>query len=247
MFHRMAGRTAVILGALAFGLTGCAAPGGTKTSGTDSTAASTQTIVISDREAELGTPDLATISFGIQSEEADAEAVQKANSATTNKVIKALQDLSIQKNDIQTASYNLYPQYDYTNDSISGYQARTTLCVKNQPVDQVGAIVAAAVDAGANTVSDIQYSCSAYQELYNDAMQSAIRSAREKAEAAASAAGKSLGEIVTIEESSGDDTYRSYSSTNAAMEAASADSASLNIMPGQVEITAEVTVTYTME
>lgn len=234
--------------AVLIGLSGCSALSSGAAASSDGTAdTGEQVIVISSKAAEMGTPDLATISFGIQTQETEAEAAQQANSETTDQVVNALRALSIDDSSIQTASYNLYPQYDYSNDSISGYQAQTTLCVKDQKVEDAGRIISAAVGAGANNVSDIQYSCSKYQELYDTALRSAITSSRDKAEAAATAAGKTLGGIVRIEEAPGDDYYRNYSSTNASMEAATADSTAVSIMPGEVEITAQVTVTYAMQ
>ena len=134
------------------------------------------------------------------------------------------------------------PDAEYSN--IVGYEAYTSLSVKGLDIDAVSAIAAAAVSAGATDVSGIRYYASSYDEAYEAALQDAIDQARQKAQSLADAAGVRLGGVVAVTEGYQDTGYR-YAQ-NAIMESAAFDAggSDAKTMPGQIDITAQVTVRF---
>jgi uncharacterized protein YggE len=55
-------------------------------------------------------PDEALVTLGVSSEAATAEQAMDANAEAMNEVIEALQDAGLDRDDLATASLNLYPR-----------------------------------------------------------------------------------------------------------------------------------------
>ena len=127
---------------------------------------------------------------------------------------------------------------------ITGYEMTTTLSISDLEIDNVGSVVQACVAAGANEASGIEYYASNYDEKYNEALGRALDIAKAKAESIAASTGAGLGRVVNVVEGYQDTSAR-YVANDYAEEEISADAgAAAKTMPGQLGITAEVTVTY---
>ncbi len=199
-------------------------------------------------------PDKAEINLGVTSEAVTAAEAQQKNSEAIDAVIEALTGAGVEEKDISTDNYNMYPKYDYNRDgAIIGYFVSNNLSVANQSIDDVGVLLSTAVNAGANEIGGVNYTCSTYDDAYGQAMTDAVASARAKAEALAAAAGVELGETAEITEGYQNTSSR-YSNTrfNADAEAmkamgtveeAAMDMA-VSVRPGEANIAAQVTVTY---
>ena len=77
-----------------------------------------------------------------------------------------------------------------------------------------------------------------------------MEASKEKASVLAAAAGRSLGPVRSITEGWQDTTYEANMKTMAAMDAgkgAGPESSAADFMPGEAEITANVTVTYELK
>ncbi len=238
--------------ALLLGLTGCgaASSGPALAAGNTAAAETGAQITVSASGSVRLTPDKATVSFGVTSQEKTAEAAQSRNSEAVDRVIEVLTGRGIAEKSIRTSYYSMYPDYDWSDDGeqrIVGYTVTTTLSVQDQDIDALGALLSACVEAGVNHIDSVSFLCSGYDEAYRQALGEAVAAARDKAEVLAAAAGKKLGEPVVITEGWQDSSAR-YSSAmrntyDLALEAAvSAPS----FQPGESEITANVTVTYAM-
>ena len=206
-----------------------------------------QVTVISDHGVKV-VPDIAEISFGVQTFMPTAKEAQAQNAQEVNQVLDALKAKKVEEKDIRTTGYDLYPRYDNNGEAITGYTMATNLVISNQSVDAIGELVSACVDAGANQMYGITYTCSGYNEAYAEALGNATKAAKIKAEAIAKAAGKQLGDIIEIREGYQNTALRStYQSISAKgeMEEAVMDIAS--VMPGEVDVQAAVTVTYAMK
>ena len=240
---------------LALALAGCAAGGAT--AGVDGA----KGITVSASNETKVVPDKARISVSVVSEGDEAETCQSANAEKVNAVIDALKGLGVADESIQTSYSDLSPRYgSRTTDQkgkdgkegesldewvITGYEMRTSLTISDLEIDNVGAAVQACVAAGANESDGVEYYASTYDEKYNEALSKALDTAKAKAESIASSTGVGLGKVVNVVEGYQDTSAR-YVPNEMAMEdaATSAGAAVAKTMPGQVGITAEVTVTY---
>lgn len=126
----------------------------------------------------------------------------------------------------------------------------TEITVSDIPIDQAGEILSQSVTAGVNQIESVTYFSSQYDESYQEALKGAVAMARSKAEAMAEASGKKLSSVVDIQEY-GYNPQARYSSYNApaakmAVEETAAAS-DMAVMPGEVSVEAQVTVTYGLE
>ncbi len=214
---------------------------------------SQDTVTVSAKGSTRAIPDRAELHFGIRTQAETAEKAQKENSKNVDAVVKVLTQNEIQEKDIQTSMYDVSPQYDWnTGDgtNVIGYSAFSSLSVKNVPIDDAGKLITACTEAGANEFNGISYSCTQYESLYAEALKNAVAAAESKAKVLAEAAGRNLGDVKTIVEGYQDMTYANNSEkvyAASGMEAAEDSVSSANILPGQAEITANVTVTYTLQ
>lgn len=230
------------IGMLAFSLAGCAGNAAGSPGGITVTASSDASVV----------PDKARINVSVVTEGKTAEACQNDNAKDVNAVIEALGTLGVEETSIQTANTNLWPRYgDASSDqdgepAIVGYEMTTTLRVSDLDIENVAATIQACVAAGANQADGIGFYASSYDEAYQQAMEAALETAHAKAEGIAKASGVNLGPVVQVTEGYQDTSARyanGFDEYAMAEDAASAGGAA-KTMPGEIAITAEVTVTY---
>ena len=209
-----------------------------------------RTITVSASADCSAVPDMAEISFGVTTQAKTPGQAQEENNEVIAKVVDHLKERGVEERSITTSSYNLYPQYDYNGDTpkITGYQVSTTLTVRDQSIEEAGAVVDECVALGINDVNGIRFYAGSYEEVYEDALEKAMDAADIKAQVLAASAGGKLGQVLSVSEGYQDTSYR-YSRSNFAM-AEAADSVSakgMSLMPGEAAITAQVTVTYELE
>ena len=201
-------------------------------------------------------PDKASFEVAVTSEGETADAVQEENAKKVNAVTKALLGLGVGEKSVQTTNTYLNPLYDYSNEiafsddsesvRIIGYEMTTSLEISDLDVDKVGEVLQACVKAGANNAGGIQYYSSNYDERYREALTQAMTEARVKAETLAKAGGVDLGSVISVSEGYENQSYR-YDTGNAVMAMEDAAESEMKVMPGEVEVSASVTVTYAVK
>ncbi|MBQ7534931.1 MAG: SIMPL domain-containing protein [Stomatobaculum sp.] len=233
----------------ACGITSAAHAAGTGITEISGTAATpVREVTVSASGTVKLTPDKASLTFGVTTQEKTADRAQKKNSEDVDRVISVLTSRNIEEKSIRTTDYSMYPQYDYSKNGeqkLTGYTVRTSLTIQDQDISEVGKLIADCVAAGINTVDNISFLCSGYDEAYKEALTKAVKTSHEKAEVLASAAGKKLGDPVTITEGYQNTSARYAKNANVTFDAAE-EAAAMGpaLMPGETDITANVTVTY---
>lgn len=208
--------------------------------------AASDTVTVSGTHTVYVSPDKAEIHVAVNTKGDTAAKAQEQNSKEVSGVIEALKKLDIDEKSIVTGNYNIYQDYDYEKNKPSGYNANTSLIIKDVEIEETGKILSAAVSAGANEVQYISYTSSKYDEEYENALTDAVAAAEKKAGVLAKAAGRSLGKVQAITEGYQDTSAR-YVNKSVAMEEAAVETAAgmdVPIMPGDSAITANVTVTW---
>ena len=226
-------------------LTACQQEGTAENTPADETARSV-TVNITEQVSVI--PDIAEIVYSIQTQGSDAQTCQEENSAPSDQVGALLKQLGIEENSIPTTGYYLNPVYDWSGSIqlLTGYEAVTTLTISDLPMDQVGEVLTQSVDAGVNNIQSISYLSSEYDTAYQEALSLAVAAARTKAEALAQADGCTVGEILSIQETSGY-TQARYNDTALTQSTMSAAEESVSIMPGELDIEASVVVEFSMQ
>ncbi len=151
-------------------------------------------------------PDRATVSAGVVQQGKTAREAMMANATLMTAVYDELETAKIPKSNITTSQLSLQPQYDYRDRRkpvITGYEARNTVTVKSDDIDQVGPMLDALVRAGVNNINQVKFTVKDPKSALTKARADAIREAREKAQSMAAAADVKLGPLLSINESGG--------------------------------------------
>jgi uncharacterized protein YggE len=197
-----------------------------------------RTVTVEGTATARAVPDTALFTFGLETEAATAKAALADNGGRMRRVIAALLRSGIAKDDIQTQDVSVYPRQN-DNGQVVGYSANGSVGATVRRLPRAGAVVDAAVGAGATETSGPQFSRSG-TELTRQALREAFANARAKAEALAKEAGASLGDVRRIEESS----EAPQPVPLGVYRAAALDST--QIEPGTQEARATVTVTFSL-
>jgi uncharacterized protein YggE len=184
-------------------------------------------------------PDVADWSFGVQSDASTAEDALGHAANATEKIIEALRDAGISKEDLRTEQVSLYPRTSDDGQSVIGYSASSTVHATVRNLGKAGSIVDAAVQAGANQVYGPNLRVSDNRAQYRTAVDAAMDDARARAQALATKAGVTLGGPIAIVESGGGYPVPMY---DRAM--AGAAEAAVPIEPGVDQISASLMVTF---
>jgi uncharacterized protein len=179
-------------------------------------------------------PDEATITAGVHTQAASAAAALAQNAKLMNAVVTALKGSGGEK--LQTQQVSLFPQTD-PQGQVSAYVADNSVSASVK-IAGAGALIDAAVGAGANTVSGPTLDISGRDSLYRDALKKAVDDARAKALALGDAGGFGIGPVssVTEEGSSPQPVF--------AQAAVSKASDTTPVEPGTQDVTADITVTF---
>jgi len=195
-------------------------------------------------------PDKAEFYMGVETTAPDVKDSQSQNSEKMNAVIAALEAKGLPRDAIETSSYSVYPQQRWNKTSEQyetyGYTTSNTLYIKTTMLDKVGEYIDAAVGAGANNVNSISFSLTDAKEaeLKAKALSEAAKIARAKADAIASGVGVSITGVYRVGENSYYVTPYYASADRATMGAGVPEAAPTPITPGEVDVSASVSVSY---
>ena len=151
-------------------------------------------------------PDVATVSAGVVTQAADANAAMRDNAARMDAVMKAIRAAGIAERDIQTSGINLNPQYRYIENqppAITGYQASNTVSLKVRDIAKLGGVLDALVASGANQVNGPAFEIDKPEVVYDEARREALAKAQARAKMYADALGVRVRRIVSIDEGGG--------------------------------------------
>ena len=147
------------------------------------------------------TPDMATVSIGVSTENKDAAKAVEENSQKVENVMAALKDFGIADEDMQTSNFSIYPRQNWDkegNVTDVTYSVSNTLSVTVRNLDDLGAVLNAVVQAGANNIHGIQFDVEDKVEASKQAMENAVMDARERSEVLAGAADVEVGDVYSI-------------------------------------------------
>jgi len=199
----------------------------------------------------IGTPDRAQVTFSVETENPDVKIAQQDNAQKMATVINALVAIGIPRDALKTTGYNIYPVYEDSTKSILDQKVRTyrvtnTLTVTLHDVSKTGDVIDVAVANGINQASSIQFLLSDEQSqvLRTEALKKAVARARADADTVAGAMGTPIIGVQSADISGGYspvlfENYQ-YQASNAIMKSA----APTPIQPGDITVSAQVSITY---
>jgi len=148
------------------------------------------------------TPDRVSVLVNVQTRAATAAAAAASNAERTKAVLDALGRLGLPKDQLSTEGYSAYPEMSYDRNGgaarVTGYVVTNSIRAESKRVEQAGAIIDAALGAGANLINSLSFYASSIDEPRRQAIALAVASARADAEAMAQAAGGRLGALLEL-------------------------------------------------
>lgn len=195
--------TALSLAALAF----AAAAPAAFASGKAQAAAPAAPRVISV-EAEGTAPvahDVAVVRLGVETRSPSVKEAFALNRASMQKVLDAVRAAGVAEKDAATVDFSVYFERPYPVEKRDGkdegeYRVMNAVAITVRDRERIGAVIDAAVDAGANQMQGIQFGASDVGQAESTARVRAVEKAREKAETLALAAGVKIAGVESVEE-----------------------------------------------
>ncbi|MDO5688649.1 MAG: SIMPL domain-containing protein [Tissierellia bacterium] len=190
-------------------------------------------------------PTIAVIDVGVVTQGEEIPTAQKENQTKIDEIISALKGAGIDEKDIKTSHYYVNPRYDMeTYTTIIGYDVNHMLNVTVREMDKAGDILDLASAKGANQSGSVYFNITPEEReaLYNEALQEAVGKGEAKAKALAKTIGVTVDKPIQVIEGSQDQymPYSGYGYEKMAM----AEEAATSFMPGDLNVTATVTLIY---
>lgn len=129
------------------------------------------------------TPDMASFTVGVTTQDAQVKTAQEANAAAMNGVIDTIKAQGVAPEDIQTQNYSVNPVYDYQTgklgdqQSLVGYTVSNTVTITVRALDTLPALMDAAITAGANQLYGVSFASSQTDAAMDQAMTAATQDA----------------------------------------------------------------------
>lgn len=201
------------------------------------------TLTVSATETVKKMPDIAYVSIGVRTSGDTAESAQQENARITESFLAAVKAQGILENDLETQSLNVYEDYENPQKTIVENTYRVTI----RNIDTVGAVIDAAIAAGANSTYSLSFDIEDRDSVYMEALAKAMESVGGKAKAVAQAGGYTIMRPQSITEGNS-----GYSAQPYLMESGSAadmggGKVTTPLSPQEIEISASVTGTYVIE
>jgi uncharacterized protein YggE len=209
-----------------------------------------RTITVTAQGMTVATPDEADITFSVVTQGQNPQTLSDNNNQKIGAVMQFISSQNIASSDIATTGYDLEPNYQYDRTSqrnfINGYTLTQTVQVKIRDLANVASVLGGLAPLGVNQIGGVNFTFQDPNKFIGIARGDALTKASAEAGQMAAQANASLGEVVTITESS----YVpvpvpmfSMSATSAGM----ANAATPSIAPGTQNVTDNVTVTYALQ
>lgn len=162
-------------------------------------------IRMTGRGEATAVPDQLTFALTVTAERDDLEAALADSSATMRRVLSALGEYGVGKEDVRTTGLTMNPEYDYPSSGppvLRGYRVTQDARVEVGELGQGGRAISAAVESGGNgvRVHAIRLGLGDPEAYLEDAREDAVADATAKAEQYAAATGRELGEVLSVRE-----------------------------------------------
>jgi len=208
-------------------------------------------------------PDEAVLRLAVVTQAEDAKNASEENVKKMDAVLAALCEIGISEDDAVTSGYRVWPQYSWRDEEqqLTGFQVRNSLTVTVRDIEKIGDVIDAALFAGANEINDVTFTVSddRQAELKSEAIADAVAKARADASSVADAMDVTIvGPVEISTTGSQFSPYRMYMDYDTGYKSGgmmvtpegmpvpmpTPTAAPPQIQPGDVTVSAQVTVVY---
>lgn len=212
-------------------------------------------------EAEVNVvPDEVILTLGVETSDARLRLARSRNDEIVAEVLAAAATHGVESRHIQTDHMSIEPRYrdSYERRDFIGFFVHKTIVITLKDISAFEELLTSVLEAGANYVYDIQFRTTELRKYRDQARALAIKAAHEKAVAMAGELGQEVGQPHTIleEQSSWWSGYNAWwggrwggsMTQNVIQEVGGASlETEGSLAPGQISVTARVTVSFELE
>lgn len=201
-------------------------------------------------------PDEVVFTLGVESVDRDISAAQKRTDDSVKAVFAIATRNNVKPEDVQTSYISVQPKYN-TDDvdyeqrrtlkrEFVGYQVSKTVAIRLRDISRFDSMLSDVLKAGVTRLSNVEFRDSEIRKHRDQARRMAIKAAQDKANLLAREIGQSIGPAYSIREGT---TFTSSAMSNVSQNAASTPAESEGrsegaIAPGQISVSAQVTVSF---
>ena len=191
-------------------------------------------------------PDQATIAVTVETKGNNAKDVKKQNDEKIEAVLKFIKKMNLAPADFKTQRVSLNPQYDYEKKKHS-YNATQTIEILLRDLSKYDELMEGLVDQGINRIDAVTFQSSKLAQYQSEARKLAMKEAKLKAEDYVSVLGQKVGRAMTISDNSQTYYPQPMYAAMKTMERSDADAPRETLAVGEINITANVTVSFILE
>jgi uncharacterized protein len=195
-----------------------------------------------------GTPNLLTVSVGIDvTDPTAASAITDDNSKATA-VTGVLSQAGVTAKDVQTSDFSINPNYNLKG-VITGYEVTNTLTAKIRNFTTAGSVIDSIAGAAGNAtrLNALTFSVEDTRSLEDRARTDAVHQAVAHARSMAQAAGERLGPVCSLNDQTQTENFEPFGLQNAAgTDKAAAIPSAVPLESGSQQETADVTMVYAL-
>jgi hypothetical protein len=170
-----------------------------------------------------------------------------------DQVLKILKAQGIEDKDIQTSGFSIYvesPPYNPDGTPVDKaqpiYHVTNQVSVTIRDLDKVGAVLDAAIEAGANNIYGVTFSLADPTKVHSEARKKAVADAKAKADELAGLVGLKVDKVVSISEVIGDKGGYNSNAFKVA-EGVAMGGGGGPVSPGELELSLQLQVVYTIQ
>src|SRR3989338_56300 len=213
-------------------------------------------ISVSGEGEAISVPDIAVFSFTVSRDAKVASDAQSEVTKSMDMILAELKALGIEKKDIKTTDYSLWPKYASepiicsptfcppSRQVQDGYTASHNVSVKVRSTEDVGEALRVAGENGATGLSSISFPVANPDKIIDEARAEAIKDAKEKAKLLSKELGVRLVRVVSFYDNTGGGPTPYYAEGMGGDMVKSSSTPVPTIPTGENKIKINVTVTY---
>ncbi|MFV8356112.1 SIMPL domain-containing protein [Flavobacterium sp. XS1P32] len=191
-------------------------------------------------------PDQATITVTVETKGNNAKDVKKQNDEKIDAVLKFIKKMNVAPADYKTQRVSLNPQYDYEKKK-HNYNATQTIEILLRDLSKYDELMEGLVDQGINRIDAVTFQSSKLAQYQSEARKLAMKEAKMKAEDYVSVLGQKVGRAMTISDNSQTYYPQPVYATMKSMESSDTAQPRETLAAGEINITANVTVSFILE
>lgn len=193
-------------------------------------------------------PDIAVLSLGADTSDADVQKAIDANNTIMDDVVAALKDAGIEDADIQTSNFSIYRDTGYgmvaSTETTPIYRVSNMVSVTIRDLASVADVLDAVIGAGANSMYGVNFTLEDWSQAQADARVKAMADAADRAAQLADLAKVDLGDVISVSEVIGGQGVP-YPAVSSAMGLGGGGGTSVS--PGKLDVSTSIQVTYAVK